>query len=146
MNLRVCRIGLAPAARFGFVTGAATAAPVGIIIAGVVHIVVSSLRRLLENWQHVSLGPGQPQANLISALKLSDALVTLQRLDDLPLIVVASVFVIVVLVGGLFAAVTAGWQAFVYNVITTLSGGLIVEVEPAGKDKMIVLRGDKRQK
>ena len=143
MNLRVRRIGLGPAARFGFVTGIVTATPVGILIAWIIRVVVSNLRHLLESWQHATIDLGllgKIQVDLIPLLKLSDALTTLRKLDELPVLVVAAIFVLIVLVAGLFTAITNGWQAYAYNSTAALSGGLEVQVEPVGEEKMIVVR------
>lgn len=149
MNLRVRRIRLASAARFGFITGAVTAAPVGIVVAGIVRVVVSGLRRLLESWQRATIDLGllgKTQIDLIPLLKLGDALAMLRRLDELPVLVVGAIFILIVLAAGLYTAITSGWQAYAYNSMAALSGGLEVQVEPVGEDKMIVLRGGKRQK
>jgi hypothetical protein len=149
MNLRVRRIRLASATRFGFITGAVTAAPVGIVVAGIVRVVVSSLRRLLESWQRTTIDLGllgKTQIDLIPLLKLGDALAMLRRLDELPVLVVGAIFILIVLAAGLYTAITSGWQAYAYNSMAALSGGLEVQVEPVGEDKIIVLRGDKRQK
>jgi hypothetical protein len=143
MNLRVRRIGLGSAARFGFVTGVVTATPVGILVAWVARVVVSNLRRLLEGWQHatIDLGfVGKFQIDLIPLLKLNDALATLRKLDELPLLVVAAIFVAIVIVAGLFTAITNSWQVYAYNSMAALSGGLEVQVEPMGEEKVIVVR------
>ena len=143
MNLRVRRIGLGSVARFGFVTGVVTATPVGILVAWIVRVAVSNLRRLLEGWQRatIDLGfVGKVQIDLIPLLKLNDALATLRKLDELPLLVVAAIFVAVVIIAGLFTAITNGWQAYAYNSMAALSGGLEVQVEPVGEEKMIVVR------
>ena len=143
MNLRVRRIGLGSAARFGFITGVITATPVGILVAWITRVVVSNLRRLLESWQHATIDLGllgKIQVDFIPLLKLSDALTTLRKLDELPVLVVAAIFVLIVLVAGLFTAITNGWQAYAYNSMAALSGGLEVQVEPVGEEKMIVVR------
>ncbi len=143
MNLRVRRIGLGSAAKFGFVTGMVTATPVGLIVAWIVRIIVGELRRLLEGWQHATIDLGllgKAQVDLIPLLKLSDALATLRKLDELPLLVVAAIWLLVVVAAGVFTAVTDGWQAYAYNSMAALSGGLEVQVESADKGKMIVLR------
>ncbi len=143
MNLRVRRIGLGSAARLGFVTGAVTATPVGVLLAWIVRVVVSNMRHLLESWQRVTIDLGMLgkfQIDLIPLLKLSDTLATLRKLDELPVLVVAAIFILIVLAAGLFNALTSGWQAYAYNSMAALSGGLEVQVEPAGEDKIIVLR------
>jgi len=114
----VRRIGLISAAKFGFVTGAVTATPIGVAVAFIVHAIIGWLRRTLEGWQNTSIDVGllgKIPVNLIQLLKLSDALATLRRLDDLPWMVVAAVFVGVVLAIGVLSAAFTGWQAFAYN-------------------------------
>lgn len=143
MNVRVRRIGLGSAARLGFVTGVVTAAPVGLLLAWFVRVVVRHLRYLLESWQRVTIDLGMLgkfQIDLIPLLKLSDTLATLRKLDELPALVIAAIFVLIVLAAGLFNAITNGWQAHAYNSLAALSGGLEVQVEPVGQDKIIVLR------
>jgi hypothetical protein len=143
MNLRVRRIGLGSAAKFGFVTGMVTATPVGLLVAWIVRVMVGGLRHLLEGWQHATIDLGllgKVQVDLIPLLKLSDALATLRKLDELPVLVVAAILLLVVVVAGLFTAITDGWRAYAYNSMAALSGGLEVQVEPVDKGKMIVLR------
>jgi hypothetical protein len=103
----VRRIGLISAAKFGFVTGAVTATPIGVAVAFIIHAIIGWLRRTLEGWQNTSIDVGllgKIPVDLIQLLKLSDALATLRRLDDLPWMVVAAVFVGVVLATGVLAA------------------------------------------
>jgi hypothetical protein len=141
----VRRIGLISAAKFGFVTGAVTATPIGVALAFVIHAIIGWLRRTLEGWQNASIdvGPlGKIPVNLIQLLKLSDALATLRRLDDLPWMVVAAVFVGVVVVTGVLSAAFTGWQAFAYNSMAALSGGLEVKLEPGSGTRMVVVRRD----
>lgn len=146
MNLRLRRIGLGSAAKFGFVTGAVTATPIGIVLAYVVHIAIGWLRHFLEGWQHATIDAGllgKIDLDMIRLLKLGDALATLRKLDELPLVVVAVAYLVVVVIAGTLSAVFTGWQAFAYNSMAALSGGLIVEVEPEGESRMIVVRGRK---
>jgi hypothetical protein len=141
--LYVRRIGLMSAAKFGCVSGAVSAIPVGIVLAFVVHAILGWLRRTMEGWQNASIDIGllgKIPVNLIQLLKLSDALSTVRRLDDLPWMVVAAVFVGVVLVTGLVSAVFTGWQAFAYNSMAALSGGMEVTLEPGRDTKMVVMR------
>jgi len=141
----VRRIGLMSAAKFGFVTGAVTATPIGVALAFVIHAMIGWLRRTLEGWQNASIdvGPlGKIPVNLIQLLKLSDALATLRRLDDLPWMVVAAVFVGVVVATGVLSAAFTGWQAFAYNSMAALSGGLEVKLEPGSGTRMVVVRRD----
>ena len=141
----VRRIGLMSAAKFGFVTGAVTATPIGVAVAFIVHAIIGWLRRTLEGWQNASVDVGllgKIPVNLIQLLKLSDALATLRRLDDLPWMVVAAVFVGVVLAIGVLSAAFTGWQAFAYNSMAALSGGLEVKLEPGSGTTMVVVRRD----
>jgi len=141
----VRRIGLISAAKFGFVTGAVTATPIGVAVAFIVHAIIGWLRRTLEGWQNASVDVGllgKIPVNLIQLLKLSDALATLRRLDDLPWMVVAAVFVGVVLAIGVLSAAFTGWQAFAYNSMAALSGGLEVKLEPGSGTTMVVVRRD----
>jgi hypothetical protein len=143
MVFHLRRIGLASAAKFGFVTGAVTATPVGIALAYVIRAIIGWLRRTLEGWQSISIDIGvlgKVPVNLIQLLKLGDALATVRKLDELPLIVVAAVFVSVVLIAGLVSAGLTGWQAVAYNSMAALSGGLEVKLEPGDDAKMVVLR------
>ena len=49
------------------------------------------------------------------------------------------------LIAGLISAVGTSWQAYAYNSMAALSGGLEVQVEPVGEEKMIVVRKGGRQ-
>jgi hypothetical protein len=141
----VRRIGLISAAKFGFVTGAVTATPIGVAVAFIIHAIIGWLRRTLEGWQNTSIDVGllgKIPVDLIQLLKLSDALATLRKLDDLPWMVVAAVFVGVVLATGVLAAAFTGWQAFAYNSMAALSGGLEVKLEPGSGTTMVVVRRD----
>jgi hypothetical protein len=141
----VRRIGLLSAARFGFVTGAVTATPVGLVLAFVIHAIIGWLRRMLEGWQNASIDvplAGKIPVNLIQLLKLSDALATVRKLDNLPWMVVAAVFLGVVLAIGVLSAAFTGWQAFAYNTLAALSGGLEVKLEPGSDTTMVVVRRD----
>jgi hypothetical protein len=139
----VRHIGLLSAARFGFVTGAVTATPMGVVLAFVIRAILGWLRRTMEGWQNASIDvplAGKIPVNLIELLKLSDALATVRKLDNLPWIVVAAVFVAVVLVMGLLSAAFTSWQAFAYNSMAALSGGLEVTLESGRNTKMVVMR------
>jgi hypothetical protein len=147
MVFHLRRIGLASAAKFGFVTGAVTAAPVGIVLAYVIRAIIGWLHRTMEGWQNISIDVGvlgKVPVNLIQLLKLGDALATVRKLDELPLIVVAAVFVGVILISGLVSAGLTGWQAVFYNSMAALSGGLEVKLEPGDGARTIVLRSNIR--
>lgn len=143
MAFRVRRIGLISSAKFGFVTGAVTAAPAGIVLALVIRVIVGGLRRLLEGWQRATVDAGvlgQVPVDMVHVLGLGDVLATVRQLDELSLLTVAVVFlVVIVVVGALAAMTTSGWAA-AYNAMAALSGGLMVELEPEGGGKVLVLR------
>ena len=139
----VRRIGLLSAAKFGCVTGAVSATPIGIVLAFVIHTILGWLRRTMEGWQNASIDVGllgKIPVNLIQLLKLGDALSAVRRLDDLPWVVVAAVFVGVALAMGLLSAIFTGWQALAYNSMAALSGGLEVTLEPGRDTHMVVMR------
>ena len=143
MNLRVRRIGLVSAAKFGFVSGLIRAVPLGILVAVVGRVAVGWLRRLLEGWQNSSIDMGllgKIPVDMVALLDLSSALSTLRTLDDWALVVVVLVFVVVVSVAGVLAALTTGWQAVTYNRLAAISGGLEVELVPAGEGQATAKR------
>ena len=76
--------------------------------------------------------------NMIQLLNLSSLLSTVRRLDELPLILVAGIFVLVVLIAGLLAAGTTSWWALAYNAVAMLSGGLVVELESESGRVLVV--------
>jgi len=141
--MRIRRIGLISSAKFGFVTGAVMAMPVGIVTALVARVVIGWLRHLLEGWQRATIDGGllgQVPVDVIRLLGLSQALGTVRQLDELPLIIVAAVFVCVVVLAGVLGAATASWWAMAYNAIAALSGGLTVELEPESGSQVLVLQ------
>ena len=145
MAVRLRRIGLASSAKFGFVTGAVTAAPVGVVAAFVARIVISWLRQMMEGWQRATVDVGllgKVNVDMVRTLGLSDVLATVRQLDELSLVTVAVVFVVIVVVAGAFAAVTTTWWAMAYNSMALLSGGLTVELEPRSGGKVMVFRRD----
>ena len=142
-TFRVRRIGLGSAAKFGFVTGAVTAAPVGIIIAFLIRIIISWLRRTLEGWQHSTIDAGllgKVPVDMVHLLNLDNTLTTVQKLDRLPVIVVALAFIAIVLIAGLISAVGTSWQAMSYNSMATISGGLEVELESEDGGVLVLRR------
>lgn len=142
MALRIRRVGLISSAKFGFVTGAVTAMPVGIVAALVARVVIGWLRHLLEGWQRATIDGGllgQLPVDVIRLLGLGQALGTVRRLDELPVVIVAAVFVCVVVLAGVLGAATASWWAVAYNAIAALSGGLTVELEPESGGHVLVL-------
>ena len=141
--MQVRRIGLFSAAKFGFVSGLIRAVPLGIIVAVVARVAVGWLRRLLEGWQNSSIDMGllgKIPVDMVNLLNLSSTLSTVRKLDDLAFALVAVVFVGVVAVAGVLAALTEGWQAVAYNRIAAISGGLEVELVPEGEGKVILKR------
>ncbi len=143
MLFRVKRIGLASSARFGCITGAIAAVPVGILFALVARFIISWLRRLLEGWQATTIeaGPVKVPLDMITLLHLSGILTTLRTLDNLPLVVIAVAFILFLLAVGLLAALTTGWWAMAYNAMATLTGGLTVELEPEeGSGRVMIVR------
>ena len=141
--MQVRRIGLISAVKFGFVSGLIKAVPLGILVAVVGRVAVGWLRRLLEGWQNSSIDMGllgKIPVDMVALLDLSSTLSTLRTLDAWVLILVAAVFVVVVLVAGVLAALTAGWQAVAYNRIAAISGGLQVELVPEGEGQMTTKR------
>jgi hypothetical protein len=54
------------------------------------------------------------------------------------------VFVVVVMLAGVLASITTGWQAVVYNRIAAISGGLQVELEPEGRGELVRMQTDER--
>jgi hypothetical protein len=123
----LCGYVVLSSAKFGFVTGAVTAMPVGIVAALVARVVIGWLRHLLEGWQRATIDGGllgQLPVDVIRLLGLGQALGTVRRLDELPVVIVAAVFVCVVVLAGVLGAATASWWAVAYNAIAALSGGL----------------------
>ncbi len=146
MTFRVRRIGLGSAGKFGFVTGAVTAAPAGIIAAFLIRVIISWLRRTLEGWQHSTIDMGvlgKVPVDMVHLLNLSNTLATVQKLDRLPVIVVALVFIAIVLIAGLISAVGISWQAMSYNSMAAISGGLEVELE--SEDGRLLVLGKNRR-
>jgi Flp pilus assembly pilin Flp len=146
-TFRVRRIGLSSAAKFGFVTGAVAAAPVGIIVAFLARVLISWLRRMLEGWQHSAIDAGllgKIPVDMIRLLNLSNTLTTVQKLDQLPVIMVALVFIAVIVIAGLIAAVGTSLQAVFYNSIAAISSGLEVELE-SEDGSMLILRRKLRE-
>ncbi len=147
MVLYLRRIGLASAAKFGFVTGAVTATPAAIVLAYIIRVLIGWLRRTMEDWQNIPIDVGvlgKVPVNLIQLLKLGDTLAAVRKLDELPLIVVAAAFVAVILISGLVSAGLTGWQAMAYNTMAALSGGLEVKLEPGDGTRTVVLRSNIR--
>ena len=131
-TFRVRRISLGSAAKFGFVTGVVAAAPVGILAAFLTHVLISWLRHMLEGWQRSAIDAGllgKIPVDMVRLLNLSNTLTTIQKLDQLPVIMVALVFIAVMVIAGLIAAVGTTLQAMFYNSIAAISGGLEVELE-----------------
>ena len=142
-TFRVRRIGLGSAAKFGFVTGAVTAVPVGIIIAFLIRVIISWLRHTLEGWQHSTIDAGllgKIPVDMVHLLNLGNTLTTVQKLDRLPVIVVALVFIAIVLIAGLISAVGTSWQAMSYNSMAAISGGLEVELESEDGGVLVLRR------
>jgi len=143
MTFRIRSIGLSSAAKFGFVTGAVSAAPVSIIIAFLIRVLISWLRRTLEGWQHSTIDAGllgKIPVDVVRLLNLSNALATVQKLDRLPVVVVALAFIAIVLIAGLVSAVGTSWQAASYNSIAAVSGGLEVELESEDGGVLVLRR------
>jgi hypothetical protein len=144
MTMRVRRIGLASATKFGFVSGLVGAIPLGLIVALVIRFVVGWLRQALEGWQSATIDAGilgKVPLDLIRLMNLGGTLAFVQRLDNSPALLVFLVFVIFVLVAGILTSVTDGWQALAYNNIAAISGGLEVELESGEGGRTIVVRG-----
>ncbi len=108
------------------------AAPVGIVAAFLTHVLISWLRHMLEGWQRSAIDAGllgKIPVDMVRLLNLSNALATIQKLDQLPVIMVALVFIAVMVIAGLIAAVGTTLQAMFYNSIAAISGGLEMELE-----------------
>lgn len=145
MNLRVRRIGLASAAKFGFVSGLIGAVPVGILAAIMARVAAGGLRRLLEGWQSGAIDMGllgKIPVNMVALLNLTGTLDTVRKLDEGGLALMMGVFVVVVMLAGVLASITTGWQAVVYNRIAAISGGLQVELEPEGRGELVRMQTD----
>ncbi len=132
MTFRVRHIGLASSAKFGCITGAVSAIPVGIVLALVARLIIGWLHRLLEGWQSASIdaGPVKVPVDMVNLLHLTGTLSTLRTLDRLPLVAIAIVFVLFLLLAGFVVALIASWWAIAYNTMAVLTGGLTVELEP----------------
>ena len=141
--LRVRRIELASAAKFGFVSGVVSAIPAAAVMAILIRFVISWLRRTLEGWQHASLDitlVGKVPMDMVRLLNLNNMLTDVQRLDQVPAIVVIAVFVMVVLIAGSVTALFNGWQAMAYNSMAAMSGGLMVQVDPEDGARTVILK------
>jgi len=142
-TFRIRHISLGSAAKFGFVTGAVAAAPVGIIVAFLTRLFISWLRHMLEGWQHSAIDAGllgKIPVDMVRLLNLSNALATVQKLDQLPVIMVALAFIAVMVIAGLIAAAGTTLQAMFYNSIAAISGGLEVELESEDGGVLVLRR------
>jgi len=144
MNVRVRRIGLASAAKFGFVSGVIGAAPIGLIVAVIARFAVGWLHRLLESWQGASIDVGivgKIPIDLVRLMNLGSTLAAVKRWDEMPALLIAFVFLTVVLFAGLLTSISDAGQAAAYNNIAAISSGLEVELEPGDGGKIMVMRG-----
>ncbi len=147
MTFRVRSIGLASSARFGCITGAVAAAPLGILLAFLARVVIGAMHRTLQGWRNVSIdaGPLHVPIDVVDLLHLTNVLNLVSTLDRLPVVVIALVCILFLLAAGILVAITMSWWSIAYNAMALLTGGLTVELEPQdGNGRVMVVRGQQR--
>jgi hypothetical protein len=106
------------------------------LVCGLVALQLSSLLyRWLESWQEFTitiLGQEVAHLDLVQFLRLERVLHQLQVLTSAsgPLLFLAVLGL--ALVSGMFLAVVVGLVGVAYNLLASLTGGLVVEMEAAG--------------
>lgn len=122
------RIHLFPAFKFGCLVGGVIMLLPGLLLGLLARLLVGILRRWLEAWETLSLGP-VADVNPLNILKLADFLRELQVLDEQGWLLALALALGVAFSGGLLAGWLAATGAAVYNLLAGLSGGVVLSAE-----------------
>ncbi len=132
MRYRIRRLEVLAGARFGCAAGALLALPGGLLTGGLLCLIVSGVRRLLEGWQHVPLDMGvlgQFSLDVVTLLHLNEWLAGARFFDQSPGLVIGGVLLAAMLFLGSLGSFLGVAGALLYNSIAAFSGGLMVDVE-----------------
>jgi len=121
------RFALFPAFKFGSLVGGVIMLLPGLLLGLLARFLVGILRGWLEAWQALSLGP--LEADPLDILKLTGFLHNLQTLDDRGWLLVLAVTLATAVAGALLIGLLTTLGAAVYNLLATISGGLVVEAQ-----------------
>jgi hypothetical protein len=128
MRYTIKYISALSAFKFGSVVGTAVGFPPGLFLGLLLRYVIHTVRVWLESWLRISI-PVVGDISLLDATSLSSFLTSLQRLDDRSFLLVLTITLAVMIIGGLLIGLLAALGAAVYNLVAGISGGLEIKAE-----------------
>ena len=114
--------------KFGGVIGGIVFFFPGLAMGVTIRLLVSTLRTWLESWLTLNL-PVLGSISLLDVVKLNDFLARLQQWDSRSWVLVLLVLLVSMVGGGLVMSLLCALGAAVYNLVATVSGGIVVEAE-----------------
>lgn len=138
MQVAIRRFSLASLGRMGCLLGA-VAAFLPSLLCGLTGLALTSLvRRWLESWQQVDislLGKDVLSLDFVDLLGLEKLMDVLEVLASASGPVLLLAVLILALISGALLAAIIGMVGLAYNLVASATGGVIVEMAPAGKQE-----------
>lgn len=128
MHYTIKSISIWSALKFGGVIGVVLGFFPGLTLGLTLRSLVRTLRGWLESWFSLDI-PIMGSISLLDAVRLGDFLTRLRTWDDRGWLMVLFLTLLAMVVGGILLAFFSALGAFVFNLVSAFSGGLIVEAE-----------------
>lgn len=114
--------------KFGVVIGGVLSLFPGLAIGIALRSAVHSLRMWLESWFSLDI-PVVGSYSLLDVVNLQDFLARLQQFDDRSWLMTLLLVLLIVFFGGLIIGLLSSLGAVVYNLVTSITGGMIVQAD-----------------
>lgn len=114
--------------KFGVVIGGVLSLFSGLTIGIALRSAVHTLRMWLESWLSLDI-PVVGSYSLLDAVNLHDFLARLQQFDDRSWLMTLLLVLLIVFFGGLIIGLLSALGAVVYNLVTSVTGGMIVQAD-----------------
>lgn len=128
MRYTIRTINVWSAFKFGTVIGGVVSLFPSLTIGLALRSAVHSLRTWLESWLSLDI-PVIGSYSLLNAVNLQGFLTRLQQFDDRSWLMTLLLVLLIILFGGLIIGLLSALGAVIYNLVASLTGGMIVQAD-----------------
>lgn len=131
-HYEIRRISALSALKIGVLVGSVASLLPGFLLGLLLRWGVGTLRGWLESWTALTIPLTEVRFSLVDAMQLTDLLSRLQQFDERGVLLVVLVLLVALVLGGLLNGLFWWATAVLYNLITAVVGGLVVDMQGPG--------------
>lgn len=132
-HYEIRRISALSALKIGVLVGSVASLLPGFLLGLLLRWGVGTLRGWLESWTALTIPLTEVRFSLVDAMQLTDLLSRLQQFDERGVLLVVLVLLVALVLGGLLNGLFWWATAVLYNLITAVVGGLVVDMQGHGQ-------------